>query len=72
MKTFITALTLVTVLSTPALAEKTLVNPKMSECTVRVELLQEQILRMKKELAILAVQSNSQHKKILKDQEKAG
>ena len=72
MKTLITPTAMVAMLATPALANKPPVKPTQSQCAAQVEHLEAQILMMKKELAILTAQSNIQHKKILKDQEKAG
>ncbi len=69
MKTLITAAALAAILTTPALAEKTLVKPV---CNSHVEMLEAQIRMLKKELAVL-----SQHTAIPKpqkpvDNEKAG
>jgi hypothetical protein len=69
MKTLITAAALAAILTTPALAEKTLVKPV---CNSHVEMLEAQILVLKQELAILSQVSAVPKPKKPVDNEKAG
>ena len=51
MKTLIVTAAIAAMLATPALANKTLVNPVEVACSAQVAQLQEQIVILKKELA---------------------